>query len=271
MSRFAANLGFLYAHKPFEARFAAAAEDGFKGVEYASPYEWPAHVLAQHLQEAGLQQVLINTPAGGADAAGVRQAWAQGLRGTACLVGQEKAFRYGVELALEYAQALACPRIHVMAGVATAADAGDRRTWLHRLAWAAEKAASNSQHPVTLLLEAINHVDMPGYWLHTQAQAFAALQEIGHPHLAMQMDFYHCQMTEGDALAQWQRYAPSRLVQHIQIAGAPGRHEPDVGQLPWQELLVALDEAAYPGWVGLEYHPQTTTTAGLGWLKQLHL
>lgn len=269
MPKFAAHLGFLYGEQPFEARFEAAAQDGFQGVECIDPYMLAPHVLAGLLQDHGLEQVLINTPAGGSDLAGVRSAWAQGLRGMASLRGQRKAFRYGVELALEYAQALQCQRIHVMAGVPSSDRAGDRLVWLNNLAWAVDKAAASSspEQPITLLLEAINPVDMPDYWLTKQAQAFDAIQEIGHPNLAMQMDFYHCQMTEGDALAQWQRYGPAGWVRHVQMAGMPGRHEPDVGTLPWQ----ALDAARYTGWVGLEYRPRTTTRAGLEWLRSLEV
>lgn len=74
-------------------------------------------------------------------------------------------------------------------------------------------------------------------------------------------------MTEGDVLTQWQHDGPAGWVRHVQMAGMPGRHEPDVATLPWQALLQALDAAYYTGWGGLEYHPCTTTRAGLGWLR----
>ena len=41
MPRLAANLGFLFAEVPFLDRFDAAAQAGFTGVEFASPYEYP--------------------------------------------------------------------------------------------------------------------------------------------------------------------------------------------------------------------------------------
>ncbi|RMX06032.1 hydroxypyruvate isomerase [Corticibacter populi] len=265
MPRLAANLGFLYQEWPFEERFAAAAADGFKGVEYPVPYAHEPAWLAGQLRAHGLQQVLFNAPAGGASRDAVRRAWEGGWRGTASLPGEQAAFRYGIDLALEYAQALDCPQIHVMSGINPGGSDRDRLLWLHNLAWAAERAA---QQHVSLLIEAINHTDMPGYWLHTQQQAHAALIEIGHPGLGMQLDFYHCQMTEGDALAQLRHYWPGGLVRHTQIAGAPGRHEPDHGSLQWRELLAFLDAAGYQGWLGLEYRPRQGTRAGLGWLRQ---
>lgn len=269
MPRFAANLSFLYQELPFEERFAAAAQDGFQGVEYLFPYEHEPAWLAAQLQAHGLAQVLFNAPAGGSDRQAVQQAWAQGWRGTASLPHEQQAFRYGIDLALDYAQALDCPCVHVMSGLHPNGSARDRLAWLRQLAWAAERAAARGgERPVCLLIEAINHTDMPGYWLHTQQQAHAALEEIGHPQLGMQLDFYHCQMTEGDALAQLHRYLPTGWVRHTQIAGVPGRHEPDAGLLPWRELVNGLNAAGYEGWVGLEYRPAGATRAGLGWLRQ---
>lgn len=268
MFRAAANLSFLYPDLPFEERFAAAARDGFKGVEYLFPYALPAHRIRDLLQASGLEQALFNAPAGGRDLAQVQRAWDDGWRGTASLPGEEAAFRYGIALALDYAQALSCTRVHVMSGIHTASGAQDRREWLKRLSWAADQAAQCAQ-PVTLLIEAINHHDMPGYWLHTQQQAYEAVAQIDHPQLAMQFDAYHCQRTEGDVLAQWQRYASTGRIAHVQIAGVPGRHEPDDGELPYRALLEAMRTSGYQGWLGLEYKPRGQTSEGLRWLQGL--
>src|ERR1700742_470469 len=111
MPRFAANLTMIYGEYPFPDRFAAAAKDGFKAVEYLFPYEYPAKDLATWLSEHGLTQVLLNAPPGN---------WAAGERGLASLPGKEAEFHAGINTSLEYAQTLACPRVHVMAGVAPA-------------------------------------------------------------------------------------------------------------------------------------------------------
>jgi 2-dehydrotetronate isomerase len=110
MLRFAANLSFLYGEYAFPDRFAAAARDGFTGVEYLFPYEFPAQQLSAWLRSNGLVQVLFNAPPGD---------WAAGERGLASLPGKEAEFRAAIYTALEYAQALSCPRVHVMAGVNT--------------------------------------------------------------------------------------------------------------------------------------------------------
>ena len=111
MPRFAANLSMLYGEHAFLDRFAAAAADGFRGVEYLFPYEHPAAEIAKRLKDNGLQQVLFNAPPGD---------WDKGERGLACLPGREAEFRDGFVRALDYAAALDCPRIHVMAGLVPA-------------------------------------------------------------------------------------------------------------------------------------------------------
>jgi len=135
MPRFAANLTMMYGEFPFPDRFAAAAKDGFTAVEYLFPYEYPAIDLARWLREHGLIQVLLNAPPGN---------WAAGERGLASLPGKEAEFRAGIHTALKYAQTLACPRVHVMAGMEPAGveRAAMRRTYTANLAWAAELAAA---------------------------------------------------------------------------------------------------------------------------------
>ncbi len=276
MPRFAANLSMLYAELPFLDRFAAAAADGFKAVEYLFPYAWPAEQLAELLARHGLQQVLFNAPPGGGnDPAAIEAAWARGERGNACLPGCEPEFRAAVTLALRYAAALQCPRVHVIAGLQPASlpRADAQRTYVSNLRWAAELAAAQG---VQVLIEPINTRDMPGFFLNYQAQAHAVLAEVGAPNLKVQMDLYHCQIMEGDLATKLRQYLPTGGVGHIQIAGVPERHEPDLGEINHAYLFKVLDEVSaacgWDGYVGCEYRPARGavaggTSAGLGWLK----
>lgn len=252
MLRFAANLSFLYAEFAFPKRFAAAARDGFTGVEYLFPYEYPAQQLAAWLQAHGLVQVLFNAPPGN---------WAAGERGLASLPGKEEEFRAAMRTALEYAQTLSCPRVHVMAGI----QPGLRSTFVSNLAWAAEQAATAG---VQLLIEPINTRDMPGYFLNRQDEAHGIVDEIGSPTLQVQMDLYHCQIVEGDVSMKLRKYLGEKSVGHIQIASVPERNEPDRGELNCDYVLDQIDDLGYEGWIGCEYRPKAGTSEGLMWLKK---
>jgi hydroxypyruvate isomerase len=257
MPRFAANLSMLYTEHPFLDRFAAAARDGFRAVEFLFPYAFDPATLARALADHGLQQVLFNAPPGD---------WDAGERGLACLPGRETEFRAGMARALDYAAALACPRLHLMAGIAPAgADAAAlRATYTANLAWAAAQAAPRG---VDVLVEPINPRDMPGYLLNRQDDAHAIVAEVGAPNLKVQMDLYHLQIVEGDVTTKLRRYLPTGRVGHLQIAGVPLRHEPDEGELNPAHLFAVIDELGWDGWIGCEYRPGAGTTAGLGWLR----
>lgn len=255
MPRFAANLTMLYGEHEFLDRFAAAAADGFTAVEYLFPYDHPARELRARLDEHGLRQVLFNAPPGD---------WAAGERGIAALPGREDEFKAAFTLALDYADALGCPRVHVMSGVGDPDDRARRLdTYRDNLAWAAAQAAG-----VDVLVEPLNHRDVPGYLLTRQADAHALVGEIGAANLGVQLDLYHLQINEGDVSSTLRRDLPTGRVRHLQVAGAPERHEPDTGELDFRRVLGVVDELGYDGWVGCEYNPAGTTSAGLGWISE---
>jgi hydroxypyruvate isomerase len=258
MPRFAANLSTLYPEHDFPDRFAAAAADGFEAVEYLFPYAYEATELRRRLDAHGLRQVLFNAPPGD---------WDAGERGIAALPGREAQVRDGVDRALEYAAALDCPRVHMMAGLVppSADPAPYHATYLSNLAYAAEQAATVG---VDILIEPINGRDMPGYFLHRQADAHTVVKEVGAPNLKVQLDLYHCQIVEGDLTTTLRRDLPTGRVAHLQIAGVPDRHEPDAGELNLRHLMSVVDELDYDGWIGCEYFPKAGTSEGLGWLHQ---
>ncbi len=255
MPQFAANLSLMYNEHAFLDRFAAAAADGFAGVEYLFPYDFAASEIRAQLEAAGLAQVLFNAPPGD---------WDAGERGIASLPGREEEFRRGFELALEYAGVLGNKRIHVMAGLQQAGVDRSRQheVYLNNLAHAAREAASSG---ITVLIEPINPRDMPGYFLNRQAEAQAICREVGAANLMVQCDLYHCQIVEGDLATTLRRDIAG--IGHIQIAGVPQRHEPDLGEVNFPYLFALMDELGYAGWVGCEYRPRAGTSAGLGWLR----
>jgi 2-dehydrotetronate isomerase len=269
MPRFAANLSMLYPELDFLDRFEAAARDGFRAVEYLFPFAYPATELAARLKGNGLQQVLFNAPPGN---------WDGGERGLACLAGREHEFREGMAKALSYAHALACPRVHVMAGLLPAGkERGDlRATYVANVRWAANEAARQG---VDVLVEPINTRDIPGFFLNRQDHAHELIEEIGAPNAKVQMDLYHCQVVEGDVAMKIRKYLPTGRVGHFQLAGVPERHEPDIGEMNYEYLFKVIDEVSqqcgWSGWIGCEYKPSRGatrggTSEGLGWFQRWH-
>lgn len=260
MPRFAANLSFLFNEVPFLERFGEAAHAGFRAVEFAFAYEYRIEELVARQREHRLEVVLINAPPGNFEA---------GERGLASLPGREHEFAAAMAKALQYARALGCSRVHVMAGVVPdGADDAERdrrmRTYVRNLRFACDEAAAQG---VTILIEPLNRRDNPGYLVNYQAQAHAVRTEVGASNLKVQMDFYHAQIVEGDLTEKLRRHLPH--IGHVQIAGVPDRHEPDAGEINYGHIFKVLDESRYAGWVGCEYRPVQGTAAGLTWLYRL--
>ncbi len=250
MPRLAANLSMMFTELPFLERFAAAAACGFRAVEFLFPYEESPEAVAAAKRAAGVEIALFNLPAGD---------FAAGERGLAALPGREGDFQRSLETALPYAKALDAKRLHVMAGIAAPSN---RARYVENLGKAADFFAP---HGIALTIEPINQRDMPGYHLSYQDDAVRVLEQVGRPNIWLQMDFYHCQIMEGDL--QRRLEANLSYIAHIQIAGVPERHEPDSGEICYERLLPTLDSLGYAGWVGCEYRPRNGTLRGLGWAK----
>lgn len=253
MPNFAANLTMLFQEHDFLDRFQAAAEAGFRGVEYLFPYDYDAGQLVERLQTNKLQQVLHNLPAGD---------WGSGERGIAVLPDRVGEFQDGVGRAIEYAKALGCSQVNCLAGIAPAgADPAQlRQTFVDNLSFAAKQLGENG---IRLVTEPINTRDIPGFFLCGTQQAVDIIRDTESSNIAVQYDIYHMQIMEGDLAPTIQRHLAD--IGHIQLADNPGRHEPGTGEINYPFLFDFIDQIGYPGWIGCEYIPNTTTAEGLGW------
>jgi hydroxypyruvate isomerase len=254
--KLAANLTMLFTEADFLDRFALAAQAGFKGVECLFPYAYPAAAIAERLDAHRLELVLHNLPAGD---------WAGGERGIACHPARRAEFEDGLALAIEYAQALGVKQLNCLAGIAPRGVALEdaHATLVANLALAARRL---KEHGIALLIEPINTLDIPGFFLHGTRQALDIIRATGADNLFLQYDIYHMQRMEGELAATIAANLP--LIRHIQLADNPGRNEPGTGEIHFRWLLAYLDAIGYAGWVGCEYKPRTSTAAGLGWLAQ---
>jgi hydroxypyruvate isomerase len=257
MLRLAANLSMMFNEVPFLDRFEAAAKAGFTGVEFLFPYEYSVTDLKSRMEANGLTQALFNMPPGD---------WNAGERGLASLPGRQQEFRDGVVRALDYATALGCKLVHAMAGIPQAGTKPVTAAALYaaNIAWAAEQAHAAG---IKVVLEPINHRDMPGFHLNTMAQGAAVVEAVGLDRCGLQFDVYHCQVTEGDITKRFEALLP--VIAHVQIADVPARNEPGTGEINYGYVLRRIEELGYTGWIGCEYRPKGETVAGLVWRQNL--
>jgi len=257
MLRFASSINLMFNEVPLAQRFAAAKAAGFDGVEVQYPYTISTEEMKTAIAEAGVEVVLMNTPQGNS---------AAGERGLGGLPGREADFEQAFAKSLDYANAAGCKMIHVTAGVPPADSNPDDIDRLFIRNIKAALAASVGSG-VTLLLETLNHRDFPGYHLVKFAHARRLIEAVGDDRLGFQLDLYHRQINDGDLEHALRDYID--IARHIQIAGAPTRNEPDVGEINYKHLFGVIEELGWTGWVGAEYKPKGDTVAGLGWRETL--
>lgn len=254
--KFAANLSMLFSETPFIERFSMSAAAGFDACECWFPYDHLESDLIAAVRDSGIPLVGINTPPGDA---------AAGEWGLAALPGREQEFMEGFELALSYACRLGVPAIHVMSGVTRGIDAGEARDTLVRNL---KRALVVSQsHGVTLLVEPLNPIDKPGYFVTNLSFAEKLIAEIASTRLKILFDLYHVRMMDAAPVRRLETAIDN--VGHVQIASFPSRNEPDPDDHVLNDLLSKLLRRKWNGYIGCEYIPAADTRDGLAWLDRV--
>lgn len=253
MTKFSANLGFMWTDRSLPDAIRAAKAAGFDAVECHFPYSTPAEDINQALRETGLQMLGLNTIRGDA---------AAGDNGLAALPDRVDEARTAIDQALAYAALIKTPYIHVMAGNASGNRA--HATFIANLRYASEQAKQNGQ---TILIEPLSKYAAPDYFLTTTGQACDIISEIGADNIKLMFDCYHLQIMEGDLSNLFRKLLP--VIGHVQFASVPDRAEPDEGEINYRHLFQLFETMGYTAPLGAEYKPRGDTDATLGWMQTL--
>ena len=253
MTKFSANLGFLWSDRSLPDAIRAAKAAGFDAVECHFPYETPAAEVNQALHHTGLKMLGLNTAPGDASS---------GDNGLAALPDRVDEARKAIDQAISYAADIGARNIHVLAGKATGPDA--HNTYVANLRYAADQAAAHDQ---IILIEPLNKYAAPGYFLTTTSQACDILAEIGADNIKLMFDCYHVQLMEGDLSNKFKHLLP--VIGHVQFASVPDRGEPDKGEVNFRHMFKHIESLGYSAPLGAEYKPKGDTDATLGWMKTL--
>lgn len=261
MLKFATNLTFMFTEVPFLERFAMAREAGFRYVEFHSPYPFciDTDTIRSAAESAGVQIVHFNLPGGD---------WEAGERGIAVLPQRSEEFRQGVASTIATAQRLGCRQLNCPLGYPDGQTSAreQQHTLIDNLRYAAQ---ATQDAGITLLVEPLNPITHPGYPLVNTAQAIALLEEVNHPNLMIQHDFYQMQRSEGELTATLHHHLDR--IGFIQLADNPGRHEPGSGEINYRHLFAELERLKFDRLISLEYSPRTSTLESLGWIEEYGL
>jgi hydroxypyruvate isomerase len=235
---------------------AAAKADGFDAVECRTPFDHPKETVRDHLSELGQIMVQFNCPMGD---------FAKGDRGLTCLPGHEDEFRASIATTIAYAEALDAKQVNCVGGLASPGVPVEviEDVMVANLKYAAPRLADAG---IRLQVEPINSIATPGVFLGDLNRFARIHQRVAEPNLYLQYDFYHMQVVHGDLMRNFDRF--SSVINHVQIADNPGRHEPGTGEIHFDYVFAGLEQRGYSGWVGCEYVPVGTVRQGLAWLER---
>jgi hydroxypyruvate isomerase len=258
------NCSILFSELPLLERPAAAKEAGFDAVEFwwpfavAVPADGEVEAFVRAVGDAGVRLVGLNFFAG--DMPG-------GDRGLVSWPARSGEFRDNVEVTVGIGERLGCRAFNALYGnrVEGADPAAQDDLAVENLAFAGRAAARIGG---TALVEPVSGA--PRYPLRTAADAVGVIDrvagETGVGNLGLLCDLYHLAVNGDDLDRVITTYGDR--VAHVQIADAPGRHEPGTGTLDLDRYLGALTAAGYRGWVGLEYVPSRTSADSFAWLPR---
>ncbi|XP_057323208.1 putative hydroxypyruvate isomerase [Microplitis mediator] len=253
--KFAANLSFMFTECPnLLSRYQLAKEAGFHAVESGFPFGYTVQQVQNAKRNADIEQVLINVFTGDVT---------KGEMGFAAIPGDEAKFKNSIELTIDYAKALNCKKIHVMAGIVENPTAENDTVYESNLRFAVEKF---KEEGIIGIIEPINKYARSNYYLNCFDKGIEIVKKINSPHLKLMCDIFHLQHIQGNIT----NFMKDNLqyIGHIQIAQVPNRNEPDtMGELDYKYIFSLIKEIGYNGHIGLEYKPKTTTMEGLKWVK----
>ena len=259
MLRYGTNVTMMFTEYPFAERVRRTAQLGFKSFEFLFPRQIDVDECYALKEEYGLTVHLFdpNVPSDGPH-----------KRGYLCMPGAEAedGFLRSFEDALKVANKLGTRLLNTLVGLRVPELPKEKQTALvvERLRKVAPMAAGEG---ITVMVEAINPYGMPGYFLNYSAEGFAIVEAVGAPNVKFQCDIYHLQIMEGSLITTITKNMDK--IAHIQVADVPGRHQPGTGEINYPNVLKAIEDAGYQGYMGLEYIPEGPSELSLGWMKGL--
>ncbi|MDP7195904.1 MAG: TIM barrel protein [SAR202 cluster bacterium] len=256
MPKLNANIQFLFNEHDVLSRFEEASNFGFNAVELQSPYKFDPAYIKNILDDFNLKMILINVPVMDEDT---------GKMNLAILPEKTDLFKQRIEKTLEYAEKLDVNVVNCTPGPSNENLNFSEmyETLISNLEFASPLFESIG---VKLLIEPINTIDQPRFFINKSDQALKLISDVNHKNLGLQYDLYHMQIMEGNLTRTIENNIEK--IWHFQIADNPGRNEPGSGEINFNHMFSIIDKLNYQGFIGAEYHPKTTTLEGLSWIKK---
>ncbi len=247
--KFSVMLWTVYGNLPFEQRLEKMAEAGYESVELGGEFEgW----TEESFRRANSKKRSLNIEF---DAMG----------GMKHGVG-DPGFLAELRDLLPIADKLECGTIIVLSGNRME---GRSRAVQHEACVETLKRAGDviAKHGSTLLLESLDPEESPHRFLNTVTEGFEIIRKVDNPHVRFLYDLYHEQIAAGNLIEKLEKNID--YVNLVHVAGVPGRHELNTGEINYPNIFRKLAELKYNRYVAMEFLPTGNPVESLRAAREL--
>ena len=207
MPKFEANLQFMYNEYDLIDRYEQASKSGFEGVELQAPYSLEVDQIREKLDLYKLKHVIINLPVQDPDT---------NLANIALRPDRKDLFLERLELGINYASNLGC--IGINTGIGTKPENFDDDE-IYNVLVENQRIASEklSEKNIKTLIEPINTVDQPGFFINTSKQGIDLIEELTMKMHIFFMMFITCKLWKVIYLEKLLHYRIRSVIFKLQI------------------------------------------------------
>ncbi|QNF28819.1 hydroxypyruvate isomerase family protein [Metabacillus elymi] len=224
-------------------------EHGFQGLEYYSWWDLDIKQVAKEQDRIGVGIIATCTKFFN-------------------LVDESKRLEYidGIKQTIEACKILGTKSIITQTG--NVIDGMSREIQQQAMVETLKQSASLCEEAgIILEVEPLNGlVDHRGHFLQYSDEAVSVIDQVNSQNVKLVFDVYHQQITEGNVIRNATNYIDR--ISHYHIADNPGRKQPGTGELNYINILNAIKETGYDGYVGLECGYTIDTDEALDVFKQ---
>jgi hydroxypyruvate isomerase len=126
-----------------------------------------------------------------------------------------------------------------------------------------------AKHDVFFCLEPLNSVESPQMSVLSAKHGFQIVEEVNHPHVRLDFDMYHLQLSEGNLINNLRLGLKNKWIRFVEVGDVPGRKEPGTGETNYENIFRVLREEGFADFVGMEHGTSSTPEHAMQVVRKL--
>ena len=103
----------------------------------------------------------------------------------------------------------------------------------------------------------------------TAKHGFKIIEEVNHPHVRLDFDMYHLQLSEGNIINNLRQGLRKGWIKFVEVGDVPGRKEPGTGEMNYDNIFKVLREENYADFIGMEHGTSSTPEHAMAVVKKV--